>query len=255
MTTFSLSQWVRRQETPASRLLYNSAKAILKWQVPVFPGIHLPLFKIHTGLSGFLTEGLSKLYWAPLFRSRLKGTSSRLHIAGSGMPLITGPVVIEMGNDCRLSSAITISGRGYSNPPPLLRIGNNVGIGWQTTIAVGHRIIIEDNVRIAGRSLFAGYPGHPTDPKDRALGLPDTEDQVGDIHLEKDVWLGTGVLVCKGVTIGQGSIVAAGSVVTKSLPAGVLAGGNPAKIIRKLNSPVIKAKDPTNISFKELYHD
>jgi len=76
------------------------------------------------------------------------------------------------------------------------------------------------------------------DAKDRAAGLPDTEDQVGDIILDNDVWLGTNVTVSAGVTVGVGSVVASGSVVTKDIPPGVLAAGVPAKVIRQLEDKV-----------------
>ena len=64
--------------------------------------------------------------------------------------------------------------------------------------------------------------------------MPDTEDQVGDIVIENDVWLATGVTVLAGVRIGRGSIVAANSVVTRDLPPGVLAAGAPARVVRHL---------------------
>lgn len=48
-----------------------------------------------------------------------------------------------------------------------------------------------------------------------------------------DVFIGTNCIILKGVTIGARSIIAAGSVVTKSIPADCIAGGNPAKIIRR----------------------
>jgi acetyltransferase-like isoleucine patch superfamily enzyme len=133
-----------------------------------------------------------------------------------------------------VSGQTTISGRSTAPDTPELTVGNNVDIGWQTTIAVGRRVVLGDNVRIAGRAFLAGYPGHPLDPADRAAGLPETEDQVGDIVLEDDVWLATGVSVMAGVRIGRGTVVAAGSVVTRDLPAGVLAGGMPARVIRPL---------------------
>ncbi|HDZ8831948.1 TPA: acyltransferase, partial [Aeromonas dhakensis] len=152
-----------------------------------------------------------------------------------GIPFISGPVSIEVGADCRLSAAMTISGRP-SSKGPALRIGNNVGIGWQTTIAVGNQVVIGDNVRIAGRAFLAGYPGHPLDAQERARGLPDRDEQVGDIVLENDVWLGTGAMVMAGVTIGAGTVVAAGSIVTHSLPAGVLAAGVPARVLRALDA-------------------
>ncbi len=230
----SLTNAIRRRETPLMDRLYRTAKWVRNLDMPVIPGLHTALYSTHkavTGLSGTLAR---VVYFTPMFRSRLEGTHRRLDLAGGGMPLVTGPIRITMGDRCRLSAALTISGRGASKEAPQLHIGDNVGIGWQTTIAVGRRVTFEDNVRIAGRAFFAGYPGHPTDPTDRAAGKPDTEDQVGDITLRRDVWLGTGCMISAGVEIGEGTIVAAGSIVTKSLPAGVLAGGVPAKVIRLL---------------------
>ncbi|GAL11034.1 acetyltransferase SypM [Vibrio astriarenae] len=109
-----------------------------------------------------------------------------------------------------------------------------MGIGWQTTIAVGTKVIIEDNVRIAGRANLFGYSGHPLDASRRAAGEPDDIDQIGDIILKKDCWLATNVIVKSGVTIGEGAIIAAGSVVTRDIPPYVIAGGSPAKVIKAI---------------------
>jgi len=128
----------------------------------------------------------------------------------------------------------TISGRAVGHEIPQLLIGDNVGIGWRTSISVGKSIIIGNNVRIAGDCYLAGYPGHPINAKLRALGKPEEDSQVGDIILEDDVWLATGVKVIPGVTIGRGTIVAAGSVVTKDLPSFVLAAGVPARVIKSI---------------------
>ena len=64
--------------------------------------------------------------------------------------------------------------------------------------------------------------------------LLDHEDQVGDIVIEDDVWLASGVTVLAGVRIGRGTIVGTGSVVNKDLPPSVLAAGVPARVIRTL---------------------
>ncbi len=54
------------------------------------------------------------------------------------------------------------------------------------------------------------------------------------ITLEKNVWIGANATVCGGVTIGEGSVIGAGSVVLHDIPAGVVAAGNPCKVIRKI---------------------
>jgi serine acetyltransferase len=55
------------------------------------------------------------------------------------------------------------------------------------------------------------------------------------IVLERNVWLGDGVIVCKGVRIGENSVVGAGSVVASDLPSNVIAAGNPARVMRELD--------------------
>lgn len=229
----AVETWVRNRENPVSEAVYRVAKSIRTIDIPA-SSLFGVLYTAHTCIAGSLSWFTRTFYWTPLFRSRLRGSHKNLHLAGSGIPLITGPVQVAVGDRCRLSTAITISGRPSSTPHPYLHIGNNVGIGWQTTIAVGTRIVLKDNVRIAGRAFLAGYPGHPVDPVARAAGQPDLDQQARPIVLHEDVWLGTGCIVNGGVEIGAGTIVAAGSVVTKSLPPGVLAAGSPARIVKKL---------------------
>ena len=55
------------------------------------------------------------------------------------------------------------------------------------------------------------------------------------MRLERNVWIGDGVIVCKGVRIGENSVIGAGSVVTKDIPANVIAAGNPAKPVKSLD--------------------
>jgi len=54
--------------------------------------------------------------------------------------------------------------------------------------------------------------------------------------IKDKTWIGMNSIILKGVTIEKGSVVAAGSVVTKDVPPDTLVGGNPAKIIRKINN-------------------
>ena len=69
---------------------------------------------------------------------------------------------------------------------------------------------------------------HPIDPEPRRLGWEYGEP----ITIADNVWLGGGVIVCPGVTIGDNSVIGAGAVVTRDIPADVVAVGNPARPIR-----------------------
>lgn len=234
MSILVLKQWAKDGRSPLARRLWVAAKATRALSVPVIPALHRPLYQLRLATLGLLSGTKRALWTSPLLRTRLEGDAPGLFVYG-GMPLILGPVKIHMGRDVRISGQTTISGRTSASQAPVLEIGSNVDIGWQTTIAVAGRIVIGDNVRIAGRAFLAGYPGHPLDAADRAAGLPETDDQCGDIVLERDVWLATGVTVLPGVTIGQGTVVGAGSTVTRDLPPFVLAAGSPARVIRHLD--------------------
>ncbi len=207
--------------------------------MPVIPGVHRLLYRSREAALSSIGFVFRTFWYTPLFQSRLKTPAPGLYLYG-GMPLVLGPVEISVGKDCRISAATTFSGRTAARAVPELVIGDNCDIGWQTTIAVGTRVVLGNNVRIAGRAFLAGYPGHPLDPVLRAAGAPDDDRQARDIVLEDDVWLATGVTVSAGVRIGRGTVVAAGSVVTRDLPEGVLAGGVPAKALRPI---LASAKD------------
>lgn len=90
-------------------------------------------------------------------------------------------------------------------------------------ITIGHDCQLGPNVQLL-------TPLHPVDPGPRR----DKWEAAKPITLEDNVWLGGGVIVLPGVTIGQNTVVGAGSVVTKSLPANVVAVGSPARVIREI---------------------
>ena len=230
--TIAVKLWVKRRESPVSRAAFHLINALRGARMPVVRPLHRALYSAHLAVRHMLAESARILWWTPLFVSRLDSPAPALRLYG-GMPQVLGPLRVRIGRDCRLSGQSTLIGRSSSAAPELL-VGDNVDIGWQTTISVGTRVVLGENVRIAGRCMLAGFPGHPLDPADRAAGAADTPGQIGDIVLERDVWLATGVMVMAGVRIGAGTVVAAGSVVTRDLPQMVLAAGVPARVVRAL---------------------
>jgi acetyltransferase-like isoleucine patch superfamily enzyme len=228
-------RWIKAADSPSAARL----KRLVLWArgagVPVVPAIHGPLYALHRTLAGAISNAKRVLWFTPLFQARLVAPAARLYVY-DGLPLVMGTVSIRIGADCRVGGKINITGRTATRETPTLVVGRNCDIGWGSTLAVGRRIDIGDNVRLAANVHLAGYPGHPLDAAARARGEPETDDQVGDIVLEDDVWLASGVTVLKGVRIGRGTIVGAGSVVTRDLPPFVLAAGAPARVIRSLDA-------------------
>lgn len=236
-TSFDFKSWLRSHPNPKMRNLFVFLKKVRAAGLPTPRFYNKLAYRLVTLLRMGVETTSRLLIYTPAFKGRVEACGHSLYLY-SGLPLVTGPLAITLGNECRISGHTTFSARTAPHPDPsiqpTLKVGSNVDIGWQVSIAVAGLVDIQDNVRIAGRCQLFGYSGHPLNASERALGAPDEDHRIGNIVLEKDVWLATGVTVQPGVTIGQGTIVAAGSVVTHDLPANVIAAGSPAKVVKQI---------------------
>lgn len=96
-------------------------------------------------------------------------------------------------------------------------------------VTIGDRVLMGPGVHIYAAT-------HPTDPQVRATGL----ESAAPVTIGDDVWIGGAAIICPGVTIGSGSVIGAGSVVTRDIPAGMIALGNPCRVLR----PAVDADRP-----------
>lgn len=110
-----------------------------------------------------------------------------------------------------------------------ISLGDNVFFNFNCVVLDVAPVVIGNNV-FFGPGVQLYTVNHPLDAALRRTGI----EQAAPITVEDDVWFGGGVIVCPGVTIGARSVIAAGSVVTKDIPADVLAVGNPCKVLRSL---------------------
>lgn len=99
-----------------------------------------------------------------------------------------------------------------------VKIGDNVFIGPYCTLATGIHSLLAKERRLCLDEHGAAH--------EYEYGKP--------IEIGSDVWIASNVTICGGVSIGNGSVIGAGSVVTRDIPEGVLAAGNPCRVIRKL---------------------
>ena len=116
----------------------------------------------------------------------------------------------------------------------VLQIGNNVGIN-STSIFCDESITIMDYVHIGGGCQIFDTNFHNMDYLGRRDPLLNPISRTSPVVIERDIFIGSRCIICKGVTIGARSIVAAGSVVVNNIPPDELWGGNPAKFIKKIN--------------------
>jgi maltose O-acetyltransferase len=124
----------------------------------------------------------------------------------------------------------------FVKPPLFVDYGENIRIGARTfvnyhltaldvaPITIGEDCQIGPNVQLL-------TPTHPIEPGPRC----DKLEAARPITIGDNVWLGGGVIVCPGVSIGDDSVIGAGSVVTRDIPSGVVAVGNPARVIRRVD--------------------
>ncbi len=176
---------------------------------------------------------------------RLLFFTSNIHW-GKGWRLFGVPIiqkhhqsVMKFGEGFSLRSATRSNPLGANHPVILctwqagavLEIGDNFAMTGGSLCAA-ERITIGNNVAIGANSTLIDTDFHPLDPKTRRQSPQGA--QTAPIRIEDDVFIGMNCLVLKGVTIGECSIIGAGSVVTKSIPPSVIAGGNPARVLRTL---------------------
>lgn len=119
-----------------------------------------------------------------------------------------------------------------------VKIGKGVGIGINVNIdnSYPELITIADGAAVTGPSVLLAH----SRPPEYYRGV--IESFVAPVTLERNVWIGVGVIILPGVTIGEGSIVSAGSVVARDVPPHSLVAGNPARRIRELKPDEIRTE-------------
>ena len=128
-------------------------------------------------------------------------------------------------------------GEGSYIEPPLhanfggkhVHFGKNVYANYNLTMVDDTHIYVGDNTMI-GPNVTIATAGHPIDP-----ALRDVQAQFNmEVHIGRNVWIGGGCVLLPGVTIGDNTVIGAGSIVTKDIPANVVAYGNPCRVIREI---------------------
>src|SRR3954469_5547204 len=126
----------------------------------------------------------------------------------------------------------------WIQPPFFCDYGTNITLGTKVFFNFNCVVLDVMQVTIGSNVLFGPavqiYTAtHPISAVERRKWL----ELAKPVQIGSDVWVGGGAIICPGVSIGEGSVIGAGSVVTRDIPSGDFAAGNPARVIRSLVEP------------------
>lgn len=149
--------------------------------------------------------------------------------------IISGSGIVEIGKNC--SFGYKLGGNHFGGAIEFqprykkskIEIGNNVSTNNNLFICSANKISIDDDCLIGNFVSIRDFDAHNIDPlKRNKLG------EIGEVIIGKNVWLGNNVIILKNTKIGDNSIIAAGAVVSGIIEENVIAGGIPAKVIKRI---------------------
>ena len=131
----------------------------------------------------------------------------------------------EIGEDCYIEPPLHSNWGGKH-----VHFGKSVYANFNLTLVDDTHIYVGDYTML-GPNVVLATASHPILPELRPLAYQYNMP----VHIGKNCWLGAGVIVLPGVTIGDNTVIGAGSVVTKDIPANVVAVGNPCRVLREIS--------------------
>ena len=130
----------------------------------------------------------------------------------------------EIGTGCYIEPPLHANWGGKH-----VHFGSHIYVNFSLTLVDDTHIFVGDYTMI-GPNVTIATAGHPISPRLRErvyqYNVP--------VHIGRNCWIGAGAVILPGVTIGDHSVIGAGSVVTKDIPAGVVAVGNPCRVLREI---------------------
>lgn len=132
----------------------------------------------------------------------------------------------EVGENCYIESPYFANWGGHH-----VHLGSNIYANAGLKLVDDTHIYIGDCTML-GPNVVIATAGHPIDPELRGRGLQYNMP----VRIGRNCWLGAGVIVMPGVTIGDNTVIGAGSIVTKDIPANVVAVGNPCRVLREVGA-------------------
>lgn len=130
----------------------------------------------------------------------------------------------EIGENCYIEPPFHANWGGHH-----VHFGKNVYANFNLTMVDDTDIYVGDYTMF-GPNVTVATAGHPIDPELRQQAYQYNMP----VKIGRNCWIGAGVIIVPGVTIGDNVVIGAGSIVTKDIPSGVVAVGNPCRIMRNI---------------------
>jgi maltose O-acetyltransferase len=140
--------------------------------------------------------------------------------------------------EARRSILMQLFGRGgdsvWMQPPFFCDYGSNIRLGERVFFNFNCVVLDVCEVKIGDFTLFGPAVQIYTATHPMNAELRRKQEFAKPVEIGSDVWVGGGAIICPGVKIGSKTVIGAGSVVTRDIPDGVFAAGNPCRVIREI---------------------
>ena len=153
----------------------------------------------------------------------------KIVIKNGGQIILDEAVVLNSSNETYHLNMYNRVKLMADKPDSIIKIGRNTRIHGSCIHAFGE-VVIGENCLIAANCQIFDASGHSSQISNRL----ESQGESKPISIGNNVWIGANSIILPGVTIGDGAIIGAGSVVVKSIPSNVIAGGNPAIVIKEI---------------------
>lgn len=231
----SLKERIRRRETPFWDAIYRVCMRVRYFTLPRLRWLGRVL-SLERDFRHLAWHWLRNQYCNQIMAYKCTRLGKGIRWDGD-VPLIFGDGEIELSDGVQIGNRQTWVVGLKVFDRARLSIGENTRINYQVTISAAQLVSIGRNCRIAGEVKIFDNNSHPIDPlARREHGGRMSESDIAPVIIEDDVWIGNNCLIMKGVRIGYGAVIAAGSVVTRSVPPLTVVGGNPAAVLKRLES-------------------
>ncbi len=249
LTGTSLRRYLAVSDKPIPRTVRWLYRRVKAFNLPAPHVVVKPMLWVYLTIR-FVVHFVRRVFISqPLFHAYCKRCGKNLR-TDIYLHWVMGKGDIILGDNVLIDGLCTFTFASRFVDRPVLEIGDGTGIGHGCAFSVGKRITIGRNCGITPGCWIMDSSGHSVTVDRMADATtnawkPPADDDVREVAIGDNVWIGQRCIIFPGVTIGEGSIISAGSVVRLQVPPYSLVAGNPAKIICRLpNAPKVADSAP-----------